>query len=383
MIVTKVRCSLVGSPKTGYIDRFQLDEIGRGAMSFNRSSLLIILLIAGPAVLAASWNGESHERDRQLQARNEASEQDKGYGAWVGATLSRVLLRDSAALVGRLQAVVGPDEEQAQPVDPRLQSYSEVTVAIEEWLYGDQQQYANVLHLEQVPVYRGVGYGSQYRGAVWRDVDLNTDSRVLVFFYPKSSPEAKVRMSIDRYGLVVSKEWLFPAIKETLRRHTQLAKDPDRILDAPNWLNDDKYNVVGGYLVNYLWVAAAHDHPDSTAIALSRLMGNNHLVESQWRMLEMPLVGVLAGHYISLSPSVRGQVMEMLVNAGCSEDSNLAKSALRVLTLLGEAGQLDLRSFLIGDNRQKLSKNYMALVQSEFEKDRRATIERQLGLRER
>jgi hypothetical protein len=100
-------------------------------------------------------------------------------------------------------------------------------------------------------------------------------------------------------------------------------------------------------------------------------------------MPEMPLVRVLADRENSLLPSVRAQVMERLVNAGCSQNIPLAKSALRVLTLLGEAGHLDLKSFMTGDSQQRLRSNYVVLVQSEFEKGRRAPIERQLGLSER
>src|SRR5919205_1309203 len=167
--------------------------------------LLIILLIGSPLAFATSWKSENRKHGRQ-PISSQASEQEKGYGAWVGFTMSRALLRDCEVFIGRLQDVVAPDEEQARTVDRRSLSYPKVTVAVEEWLYGNQQHYADVLQLEQVPLVRGPMYGSEYRGAVWRDVEVKMGARVLVFFYPKSSPDTKVQKAIDRYSLVISKE---------------------------------------------------------------------------------------------------------------------------------------------------------------------------------
>ena len=348
-----------------------------------KSSLfLIILLLGSEFTVAVSWGHEDQERGLQ-QASGLAPEQQKNYGAWLGFTMSRVLLKDSRAFIGRLEEVVAPEEQHPQAVDRRKLYYPRLTVAVEDWLYGDHQHYADTLKLEHVPVVRGLLYGSEHPGAVWRDVELNVGSRLLIFFYPKSSPSNETQETIDEYGLVVSAEPFFQAVKDMLDRHLQLAREPDQIQSAPNWLTEDKHGVLSGYLIGHFWSSAAQGHQDSTAIALSGLIGNSHLQESGWRMLERSLVRILADSDNPLSPGARAQVMRSLVNAGCSEDPGLAKSALRVLTLLGEAGHLDLTSFVTEGTQQRLRSNYQTLVQAEFEKGRRIPIEKQLGMRAR
>jgi hypothetical protein len=350
-------------------------------MNKDRLPLALILVLIGMSIGSpAPCKGSSRERGRQ-QSGNVVSEQERNYGAWVGSYLARGFLRNCGAFIGSVQDVVDPDEQQARGVDRRSLSYTKVTVVVEEWLYGDRRHYADVLQLEQVPVVRGLVYGSEYRGAVWRDVQIEVGTRLLLLFYPKASQDAEMQTSIDRYGLVVSQETLFPAIKDTLSRHTQLKEDPDQLLNATNWLNADKYQVFGGYLVYHLWATAGRDHLDSAAIALSQLMSDKRIPESGRWLLEMPLVRVLSDRENSMSEAARTQAMEQLVTAGCSQSAPLAKSALRVLTLLGEVGVLDLKPFLTQARRQMLRSNYQQLVHSEFEKERRAKFESQLSIK--
>jgi len=339
-------------------------------------SSLILVVIWMSDVSAAPWKNGNEGLEARQHTDNEGLEQER---AWVGLILSKALLRDCGAFVGRLVEVVEP-EHQAKTVDRRRLSYAKVTISVEEWLYGERQHYADVLQLEQVPVVSGLMYGSEYRGAVWRDVQVKVGKKLLVFFHPKASQAAEMQTTIDRYDLVVSKETLFPAIRDTLSRHTQLTQDPDQVLGATNWLNTDQYKVLSGYLVYHLWATAGHDHLDSAAIVLSQLMGDERIQQSGWWLLEMPLVRVMSDGETRLSDAARTQAMQNLVKAGCSQNTALAKSALRVMTLLSEVGHLDLEPFLTEGCRQKLENNYRQLVQSEFEKKRRAKFEAQLGL---
>ena len=54
--------------------------------------------------------------------------------------------------------------------------------------------------------------------------------------------------------------------------------------------------------------------------------------------------------------------MERLINAGCSDNLAIAKSAIRVLANLTGANQVDLKPFLTEPRRQKLLKNYKTLL---------------------
>ena len=62
-------------------------------------------------------------------------------------------------------------------------------------------------------------YGSEFRGAVWRDVDFKVGGQLLIVFYPNSSGDQQSLARVDKYCLVVSNTQLFPSIRNVVSKH--------------------------------------------------------------------------------------------------------------------------------------------------------------------
>jgi hypothetical protein len=152
-------------------------------------------------------------------------------------------------------------------------------------------------------------------------------------------------------------------------------------LDAPRLLNTRTDHVFSAYLVRHFMINGGQSHTDAEAIALVQLIGNKKIPEGSWRFLASPLIRAMSNSDYPVSEATRITVTERLVNAGCSENATLARSALRVLISLSDSGKIDIKPFLTEKQRQKLIKNYKALITPDAVENKQATLESQLGLR--
>jgi len=205
-------------------------------------------------------------------------------------------------------------------------------------------------------------YGSEFRGAVWRDVDFKVGGQLLIVFYPNSSGDQQSLARVDKYCLVVSNTQLFPSIRNVVSKHILYQMNAEEILDAPKLLDAQTDSVFSGYLFSYLRTIRRHDHADADVIVSSQLIGNKHFSEAGWRMLEIPLLRAMTNTDFPVSETTSSKVTETLVNAGCSDNLALAKIAIRVLARLSGADQENLKPFLTERRRQKLLKNYKVLL---------------------
>jgi hypothetical protein len=114
---------------------------------------------------------------------------------------------------------------------------------------------------------------------------------------------------------------------------------------------------------------------------ISRLIGNSHIPEAYWRFLEIPLLRAMTNDDFPASEATRNQVAERLIVAGSESNAALAKTALRILVALSDGGSINITPFLSDNQRQRLIKNYKALVTPDSVGNKQATLESQLGLR--
>jgi hypothetical protein len=303
--------------------------------------------------------------DRNTQIPGGASEnRNPGYEAWVGERLGRCLVDKCMVIIGTLQQAVRP-EGGAESLNPLDLSYSGVTLTVDEWLIGEPQHWKPELELDKVPVKMGAVYGSESRGYVWQNVDFKVGGKLLVVFYPNNPGDQQSLTRVDKYGLVVSDARLFPSIRNIVAKHILYQTNADEILDAPKLLNQQTDNIFSGYLVSYLRVShlrvmEGYDHADADVIVLSQLIGNKRFSEAGWFLFEASLLRTMLNADFPVSEATSGKVTETLVNAGCSDNLAMAKSAIRVLAKLTGANQVDLKPFLTETRRQKLLNNYKA-----------------------
>jgi len=223
-------------------------------------------------------------------------------------------------------------------------------------------------------------YGSEYRGAVWRDVDFKVGRKLLIAFYPTSLGDRQTLTTVDKYCLVVSDTRLFPSIRNAVSKHVLYQSNAEEILDAPKLLDSQTDSVFLGYLFYSLRVTGGlRDHTDIDAIVLSQLIGDNHISEGGWRFLEAPLIRAMSNADYPVSEATSSRVTETLVTAGCSENLSLARSALLVLMTLSETNRIDMKPFLTQRRRQKLLNNYKALLNS-MDVQGQAAFESQINL---
>ena len=204
-------------------------------------------------------------------------------------------------------------------------------------------------------------------------------SRILIAFYPPKEEKQEPLNNIDKYGLVVTDEKLFSAIRNILANHARYVKNPDEIMDAPSLLNKRSDRIFGAYLVRYFMLRGRHT--DTEAMVLTQLIGNPHINEVGWRFLASPLIGAMSQGDHPISEATRSKVTETLVTAGSRDNAELARSALMVLVTLSDGEHVNIKTFLTQDKRRKLISNYRKLM-SQISVDKgQAAFESQLGLR--
>jgi len=322
-----------------------------------------------------------YELNKQTQGEA-VSVQDINYESRVGWILAGCLIRGCSIFVGTVREVVGP-EQQAKSADLNSSSYSKVSMRIDKWVYGEPQQWEHYVQLDQVPIELSAGRAVLHQGDVWRDVRLEVGKRLLVVFPlpPPLTENHEALNRIDRYGLVVSNEKLFPVIQATVTNHSRYAHKPEEMVDVPDLLNARNDYIFSGYLVSYFWAKGGNENTDIEAAVISQLIGNSHVPEGYWRFLEAPLVRAMTDNDSPVSEATRNQVTNSLIAAGCSENSGLARSGLRILIVVTDSGNIDVKPFLTEKQRRKLIRNYKALITADAVENKQATLESQLGLK--
>jgi len=339
--------------------------------------LLLSIAFRNSAAISSSNALERGKADRDYVF----SDRNVVYESRVGWNLARCLIAGCSIFTGAVQEIVEP-EQPAKSADPTT-PYLKVTVTVDEWLYGEPQQRERQVQLDKVPIELRQGPALTSQGDVWRNVKLEVGKRLLVVFFP-TTPDGKEKRDslskVDRYGLVVSDEELFSAIQGTVANHTRYVTKPEDMLDAPSLLNARSDNVFSSYLVYYFRVKGGYKNTDTEATVVSQLIGNSHVAEEHLRFLEGPLVLAMTNSDLPVSEVTRSQVTDRLIAAGCSENATLARSALRVLVSLSDSGDINIKPFLTENQRQKLIKNYKALITPDAVENKQATLESQLGL---
>jgi len=157
------------------------------------------------------------------------------------------------------------------------------------------------------------------------------------------------------------------------------AKNPDEILDAPRLLDAQSNRVFSGYLLNFFRPKAGEDHSDTIAIVLSQLMGNIHFSEEAWHLFEAPLIDAMSNRNYPVSEVARNQVTRSLVTLGCSDTAAMARSALKVLVILSDSNDVNIRPFLVKGRRARLVRNYRELLSPGSVDKGQAAFESQLS----
>jgi hypothetical protein len=341
--------------------------------------LVISLVLSTLHSVSGTFPADKKTR-RSAQSGSDLSQHSPNYDSWVGWTLGGCLIGDCSVFIGTVQELSAPDSQHTESEGPKSLFYSQVRITVDEWLYGEPQQSRSVLRLDRVPFVRGPVINSESPENRWKDVELRVGSKLLIAFDPTKAKSRAPLKEIDRYSLVVSDAALFEAIRSTLANHARYVKNPDEMSDAPKVLDAQSNKVFGGYLMNYLR-GRGDDHTDIAAIVLSRLVGNKHFPEEAWRLFEAPLIRAMSNGDYPISEATRNQVTQVLVASSCGDKAALAKSALRILVILSDSNDVNIRPLLTQGCREKIIKNYRDLILPDSVDKGLYAFESQLGLR--
>jgi hypothetical protein len=168
---------------------------------------LIPVLSNLPGTVARSV--PAHNRPTQA-----ASAQDYNYESAVGWTIARCLIGGCSIFIGTVQEISRPDHP-AESKEPTTLFSPRVSVSIDEWVYGEPEQWEPYVQLDHVPIELSTGRAAILNN-VWRGVKLETRERLLIAFPhspPVNSDEPEILGSINRYLLVLSNVGLFSGIQ--------------------------------------------------------------------------------------------------------------------------------------------------------------------------
>ena len=339
---------------------------------------LLTTMSSKSAVVSTSNILAANKRDRDAAV----TVQETQYESKVGWNLARCLLSACSIFIGTVQEVIGA-EEQGTSADSASSPYLTANVTVNEWVYGAPDQWEYQIQLDHVPFQVSQGYEPLNNDA-WSRVRLEAGKRLLIVFYPTKSVSKEnheILKKIDRYGVVVSNERLFSAIQDTVNNHSRYVNRPEDMLEAANLLNRRSNNLLSGYLVSYLYLNRGEENLNTEAIVISRLIGNRHVPEGYWHLLESPLVRALTNSDYPVSEAVRNQVTENLITAGISDDPAQARSALSVLVTLSDSEHVNIKPLLTPDRSRRLIRNYRKLKSQMPAGKAQAAFESQLRLR--
>jgi hypothetical protein len=338
--------------------------------------LLIAVLGNQPVAIPDSLNfGISTQREGAPIA-------DSNYESRVGWTIAPCLISGCSVFIGTIQETIGVNS-QAETEETTGLVPPEVTIRIDEWVHGEPPRWKHKIQLRQLPMEFGMGLPTLHH-VEWRGVKLVKGGKLLVAFYPppsvsKENPE--ILSKIDRYGLVVSNEDLFPVIRLIAATHSRIVRTPEQMLDVPALFDPRNGAALGGYLVGYIWRTGGDQNPEVEASMISQLIGSPHIPEAYWRLLERPLINAMTADDAPVSEATRNQVAGRLVDSASGTNLILARTSLRVLAFLCDSDRISIVSFLTEDRRRALIRNYRTLITPELVENRQAALEAQLGLK--
>jgi hypothetical protein len=341
--------------------------------------LTISLILSTSHSVSGTFPVEKKTRG-SAQSESGLSQPSPNYDSWVGWTLGSCLISDYSVFIGTVRELSGPDQQPTKSAGPKSLFYSRVRIKVDEWLYGEPQQSRPVLKLDHVPFITGPVINSESPESRWREVELRVGSQLLIAFDPKKTKSQEPLKEIDRYSLAVSNTGLIGTIRATLANHARYVKNPDEMLDAPKILDTQSNRVFAGYLMSYLR-GKGEEHTDTAAIVLSQLIGNSHFPEEAWRLFEAPLIRAMSNNNYPVSEAARHQVTQVLVTSSCGDKAALAKITLRILVILSDSNDVNVKPFLTQSCREKIIKNYRDLILPGSVDKGQSAFESQLGLR--
>jgi hypothetical protein len=310
------------------------------AIFINLSLLYGTMFSAALAKFPTPYNSQAISSDRI----NHLSEYN------TGSKIGRELAFGCSIFIGTVIAIgepVGnPDKERV---------FAKIDMAVDEWLWNAQTD-----HDSSIEIYKAIQpetYDARGPWSLWEDVNLSVGRQLLVVLRGENMRKQRVSEGkASNLAFVLSKDDLFPAIRETLVQHARYVQNPNEIENAPERLKIKNNFIFSGYLVSYLDEGTVLN--DRQVFALIKLLGNDCIPTSGWSTVSRSLIKAMSREYNPLSNSTRNAITEALIVAASSDNLRLAKEGLTSLAMLNNVNHANIKPFMNNEQRHKLIENY-------------------------
>lgn len=234
----------------------------------------------------------------------------------------------------------------------------DLRVSIDEWILPVKRnavgEESHLLHILPPKLGRYEGTGA----VTWDGVEIKPGSPLLVF---RADPEWGVYtfgQRTDVIQVIGPNEDQVKVLREIVLPHNHLQDSLTEVAEAPRKQRATIDPMFAAYFLAYLEENVESRDKNITALARARLFGHPALSTGD----AVQLAHQLAATYSRLSSDVRMEAVGAFVVAAASDDKNLALNGL--MALVPTVAELPFRGYLTDTVRQKIQRNYQAVVRS-------------------
>jgi hypothetical protein len=265
----------------------------------------------------------------------------------VGRQLYLSLLRNYSAFIGTVTKI------------DHGESSEQVTVTIDEWLWGDTSRRKSNIRLVRPHQSERSNLGSN-GSSPWAGVKVQINRRLLVVSDLDTSSDGQGDIATPNNALIISDEALFQSLRDALNFHSMLEKNSEEIVRAPDLLTKANDSILAGYVVSYLWRGTRPNSVNTEALVLSKLLASNAVPTVAWLNIRMALTQLMLNRMAPPSEQAFASVVNDLVTMGSGDDEERATQAVKILVDISDKKALKLASFLNEQKRTRLRKIYFS-----------------------
>lgn len=320
-------------------------------MKYSYTKIILILsifLVSSPLVLNAKKIEVTNLKSLHEKVRNnEVTDYQFRIGEKIGSSFSN-----------RCSSFIGViDDFHDQKID----------VIVQEQLWGDEVKEKKV-QLNYIPPRQNSRY---YGYSPWDYVEIQKGGKLFI-----SSCGNNVGSQI--YKIIVSKEELFPSIREVIAYNTRLEQNSSVLLEIPQLISTKDNFVFAGY-VSLLLRGGSPNNKENAAIVLSQLLGERNVPPVVWAYarIAMRQLLVIKGED-ALSPETHNLVIDRLVDIGSSNNKSAEQVIILFLEVAAQNNNLNIKPFLNENKRRGLLRNYQNYITKNNSQNGRKEFEKQL-----
>jgi hypothetical protein len=271
----------------------------------------------------------------------------------IGERLATSFSRNCSLLIGKIEAFSEPN----------------VDLRIEEHLWGEKPAGEKVRLKYSAPRLNARLNSESF--SPWINVDHEKGNRLFL-----SSCGADDEQN---YRIIVSREALFPAIRDVVASYVRLTQNPANLLETPQRLDESDNFVFAGFIISYLRGNRAGDR-DNAAIVLAKMIDSNKLppIGRAYSRIILRQLLVKSGEN-ALLPESRNSVFKNLVEIGSGDYGDAVEQAIILLRELADKGKMQIESFLDEGKRRNLLINYRKFMLKNPSQKGSEELEKQLN----